>query len=108
MKTGSYPGLVNTPTLNLRIFCHVEESPAQGGGCGFRSSHEKIQNTNNQIFLIKSAVVLPLILKIHANTHFKTLEMIKKCLYWQYYLKYMVIYDGKFEIKPNLLPFESH
>lgn len=49
-------------TLDLGVFRHVEESPAQRGGRGLRASHEQIHHTNNQVFLFKSTVDLAVIL----------------------------------------------
>lgn len=49
---------LNLLTLDLGMFCHVEEGPAQRGGRGLRTGHEQIQNTHDQVLLIKHAVLL--------------------------------------------------
>lgn len=58
---------LNILTLDLGIFGHVKERPAQGGGCGLGAGHKQIQNAHDQVFLIKRAAFLPFGLETYTS-----------------------------------------
>lgn len=66
-------------TLDLGVFGHVEEGPAQGGGRGLRAGHKQIHHTNNQVFLIKSTSGLALTLARIRHDTLKKYQQMKCC-----------------------------
>lgn len=66
-------------TLDLGVFGHVEESPAQRGGRGLRARHKQIHHTKNQVFLFKSTFGLALILSTSRHDAFNKYQQRQCC-----------------------------
>lgn len=52
----SYPCLCVLLTLDVRVNQHIEQSPAQSGGCGLWATQEKVKNRLHHVVFIKRRI----------------------------------------------------